>query len=170
MSDGEHVVYQRVIQDNGPAVYEFVIYDPAGAPPVVWPVPSVWDDYGFSLSPDGSELLYTVSGQPPEIWSLDLANGSSRFIRYGAGGSISPDGQWLAYGTPDDSIAVEPVGAAQAAVQVVVAEVRDTGRFCRRLCSDGLPFHVAIVFIARYSLILMKLDSQGISLGSRLTI
>ena len=106
LPDGEHVVYHRVVD----RAYEFVIHDLRGGQPVVWQVPDVWDDYGFSLSPDGSELLYTVWGQPSEIWALDLTNGSTRFIRAGAGGSISPDGQWLAFGTPDDSIAVEPVG------------------------------------------------------------
>jgi Tol biopolymer transport system component len=111
LSDGRHIVYYRT------EPYEFVIHDLDGGPPVVWPVSSVHDDYGFTLSPDDSEVLYTTYGG--EIWALNLGDGSSRFIREGRSGAISPDGEWLAFGfevADEGSIAVAPVGGGPAGV------------------------------------------------------
>jgi dipeptidyl aminopeptidase/acylaminoacyl peptidase len=103
LPDGRHIVYMRATPGH-----EFVVYDLDGGPPVVWPVPSLWDDPGLSLSPDGAEILYTSSAR--EIWALNLSNGSIHFIREGTGGVISPDDQWLAFFTPDDTLAIEPTG------------------------------------------------------------
>ena len=108
--NGNFVLYHRMRCDVGPCVYEFVVHDIMGGDPIVWPVLAIWDDCGFCLTPDDSEVIYTVWGDPHEIWALDLSNGSTRFIREGQGGVVSPDAQWLAFFTQEDSLAIEPLG------------------------------------------------------------
>ena len=105
LPDGERIVY-----------YEwtgaFAIYYVNTGVAALWPVEGIWDDPGFSLSPDGSELVYTkhIIGGKDEVWVLDLTDGSTRYLVDGWGGSISPDGLWIAYSTEDDSLAIAPMG------------------------------------------------------------
>jgi Tol biopolymer transport system component len=114
LSDGHHIVYYHV-QEIPTYTQEFVIHDLDGGPAVVWPASGAWDDYGFTLSPDESEVLYTTGAG--ETWALDLGDGSTRFVCDGFSGSISPDGQWVAYGLETAeaaSIAVAPVDGGAA--------------------------------------------------------
>ncbi|MFH1219027.1 MAG: hypothetical protein V1694_01060 [Candidatus Eisenbacteria bacterium] len=124
--DGRHIVYHRFREgDELPQVYEFVVYDLDGGPSVVWQVPEFWDDPGFSLTPDGEEVLYTVwDPVDHEIWALNLSSGTTRFLRHGTGGVISPDGQWLAFFTQNDSLAVEPIRGGET-------RLFETGSFAR---------------------------------------
>lgn len=107
MPDGERIVYHRTRSDGLEPVYEFVIRDLQGGDPVVWSVQSFWHDAAFTLSTDGSEVLYSTSKYA--AWALNLSDGSIRFVCEGYGASGSPDGQWLAF-TKNDSITVAPLG------------------------------------------------------------
>ncbi len=102
LPDGDHIVYYR----PGP---EFVVFDLLGGPSTVWPVSDIWDDPGMCLTPDGTEVLYTVlNSRGRETWALDLSDGNTRFVWPGYGGTISPDGEWIAFFTDGDSLAVAP--------------------------------------------------------------
>jgi Tol biopolymer transport system component len=106
LPDGDHIVYRR------PG--EFVVADLLGSPSAVWPVDWVWDDHGVCLTPSGDELLYTdYSGSNAEIRALDLSTGTTRFVWQGAGGAISPDGQWIAFVTADDSVSIAQLGGGE---------------------------------------------------------
>ncbi len=103
LPDGQHIVYNR-------AGSEFVLFDLQGGAPVVWSVPGLWDDPGLHLAPGGGEVLYSVWNPTAcETRALNLSDGTTRFIREGSGGTISPDGQWIAFFTPGDSLAVAPL-------------------------------------------------------------
>jgi hypothetical protein len=84
----------------------------------VYNVSSLWDDPGFSLTPSGTGILYTVyqSSQPLEMWILDLEDESTSFVREGFGGAISPDGQWIAFTTNDDQLAIAPMSGGPPAL------------------------------------------------------
>jgi len=107
LPDGDRIVYFRAYYRT----QEFVVHDLGGGPPLIWPVAGVWDDPGFALTPDGSEILYTVQGAAAfETWALDLATGATRFVWPGSGGRISPDGAWIAFINEGDSLCVAPLG------------------------------------------------------------
>jgi hypothetical protein len=105
LPDGQHIVYNRF--GSGA---ELVVFDLKGGAPVVWPVPGLWDDPGLYLAPGGGEVLYSI-WQPTggETWALDLADGTTRFVWEGLGGTISPDGEWIAFFTSGDTLAVAPL-------------------------------------------------------------
>lgn len=109
MPDGRHVVYHRTRQNARDPAYEFVILDLDSGDPVVWEVPGFWHDAAFTLVPDGTEVLYTMS---QETWALDLSDGAVRFVCDGTSAAASPDGQWIAF-SKDDSITVAPFGGGQ---------------------------------------------------------
>ncbi len=109
LPDGNHIVYLRGEE------FEFVVYDVRDQSSRSWPAHDAWDDYGISLTPDGSEILYTVYGSTQhETWALDLASGSKRFVWAGAGAVISPDGRWIAFTTQQDSLAIAPLSGGSA--------------------------------------------------------
>lgn len=108
LPDGKRFVYPRIRNSTN----EFVIQSLDGGEPVVWDAPAWWADPGFYLSPDGTEVLFTLES-PAEIWALSLDDGSTRYLRDGYGGVISPDGNWLAFTTVDYHLAVEPIGGGE---------------------------------------------------------
>lgn len=109
LPDGERILYCHFFNTETGTRYEFVIHDLTTGNGVVRGVPEFWDDPGFYLSPDGTELLYTQTQNPPETWAVNLETGATRYVGPGYGGMISPDGQWFASCTAEDSMVVRPM-------------------------------------------------------------
>jgi Tol biopolymer transport system component len=109
LPDGGRIVYAHMRDADEGVHYEFVIHDLATGVGVVREVPTFWDDPGFYLSPDASELLYTGYLNPRETWAVNLETGATRVVGPGIGGMISPDGQWFASFTDEDSLVVTPL-------------------------------------------------------------
>jgi Tol biopolymer transport system component len=108
LPDGQRIVYYRWSDESSDG---FVVYDVSTEESTFWEAPDVWDDVGFNLSPDGSEVLYTRWGAELNVTrALNLTDGSIRHVVDGTAGAISPDGQWIAYGTQEDTLAIAPVG------------------------------------------------------------
>lgn len=125
LPDGRTFVYFRVQDTPSPYRQEFVVYDRVSGPLGVWEVEHVWDDPGFNLSPDGSEVLFTRSaGANHETWAVNLSSGSERFVHEGYGGVISPDGLWIAFTTDEDSLCV-------ALINGPAVNLRETGWLAR---------------------------------------
>ncbi len=112
VDEGQYMVYLRGASPS----YEFVLYYLiTDSEEWVYNV-LLWDDPGFSLTPSGTGILYTVyqSSQPLEMWILDLEDESTSFVEEGYGGAISPDGQWIAYTTIDYQLAIAPMSGGPA--------------------------------------------------------
>ena len=111
----------------------------------MWQVPDVWDDYGFSLSPDGSELIYTLGMAPrctPDsqyiVFTGLSAQGNFDLILRNRDGSyrreltddpavewfceISPQGDKVAYG----KCITDPFPLDLCVLDITYASVRET--------------------------------------------
>ncbi|MFQ5601029.1 MAG: hypothetical protein ACE5G2_10820 [Candidatus Krumholzibacteriia bacterium] len=111
--DGSHIVHVRRDAVT-PGDWEIVLRDLEGGAPVAWPAPGLWDDPGMTLSPDGSEALYSDSGD--QVWALNLSTGAVRFVLAGSSAALSPDGQWIAFATDSSenaTLAIEPVAGGE---------------------------------------------------------
>ena len=62
-----------------------------------------------SFSPDGETITYTTIGPQSDVFLVTHGEEPRRFEERASGGVISPDGRWIAYGSP---------GAGQASVFV----------------------------------------------------
>ena len=119
MPDGRHITYYRRREGSRASVHEFVIHDLDGGDPLVWEVPSVNANELFTVMPDGSELLYTVTdGSSGQIWALDASDGSTRFVRDGLSGVVSPDGEWVAFVKMEYDVRVVVVAPFGGGVEV----------------------------------------------------
>lgn len=120
MPDGRHIAYYRSREDGKDSVHEFVVHDLDGGDPVVREVPSLCANELFTVVPDGSELLYTVtSGSSGQIWAVDLSDGSMRFVRDGRSGVVSPDGEWIAFVKMEYDVRFVAVAPSSGGAEVV---------------------------------------------------
>ncbi len=99
LPDGRHIVYLRTVDVGDHYEKYIVIHDRQGGDPVVWPAPDLWTDARFQLSFDGSEVVYTVWDDGDRLRALRLSDGSIRSVVpfQAETGSLSPDGDWVAY-------------------------------------------------------------------------
>jgi Tol biopolymer transport system component len=100
LPDGRHIVYLRTVDVGDHFEHDVVIHDLQGGEPVVRHVPDLWTDARFQLSFDGTEIVYTVWDDGHRLRALRLSDGSIRnVVPFEAdNGSLSPDGDWVAFG------------------------------------------------------------------------